>query len=204
MEKNEHWQRRPFAHRKNLAKAAEEEGEEMNSKSSYLQQKQWELTGNSLPDDVALNIASFLQPSDVCALGSCSRFWRDLCSSDFLWISLSKQRWPSLDFSKVSAGIGSDRDSQRRFSSSAKLISKKSKPREVPTGATTNGKHPVPAVEMKAIRDVVTCLLAFVWWWKMVAGALARESRANKKANREHSSRIRRKGCDQVRPASPG
>ncbi|KAF8017014.1 hypothetical protein BT93_H2270 [Corymbia citriodora subsp. variegata] len=51
----------------------------------------------SLPEDIALRIASCLQVSDLCALGSCSRFLRDLCMSDFLWESLARRRWPSLD-----------------------------------------------------------------------------------------------------------
>ncbi|XP_068664212.1 uncharacterized protein [Aristolochia californica] len=51
-----------------------------------------------LPLDIALNIASFLQVPDLCSLGSCSGFWRELCASDFIWISLSRKRWPSIDF----------------------------------------------------------------------------------------------------------
>lgn len=51
----------------------------------------------SLPEDIALKIASCLQVGDLCALGSCSRFWRDLCGSDFLWEPLARRRWPSLD-----------------------------------------------------------------------------------------------------------
>ncbi|XXG84164.1 hypothetical protein AAC387_Pa10g1741 [Persea americana] len=69
------------------------------AKSSNLQK--WELTQNSIPDDIAFNIVSFLSASDVCSLGCCSRFWRDLCASDFIWISLSKQRWPSFDLYKM-------------------------------------------------------------------------------------------------------
>ncbi|KAL0376525.1 UNVERIFIED_CONTAM: hypothetical protein Scaly_0770100 [Sesamum calycinum] len=49
---------------------------------------------NSLPDDIALKIASSLQVSDVCSLGSCSRFWRKLCGSDYVWEALCKDRWP--------------------------------------------------------------------------------------------------------------
>ncbi|KAL3626143.1 hypothetical protein CASFOL_029692 [Castilleja foliolosa] len=33
---------------------------------------------------------------DVCSLGSCSRFWRDLCGSDCVWEALYKDRWPGL------------------------------------------------------------------------------------------------------------
>ncbi|KAI3979606.1 hypothetical protein MKX01_013701 [Papaver californicum] len=49
---------------------------------------------NTLPDDIALNIASFLQVLELWSLGSCSKFWRELCSADYLWVSLSKDRWP--------------------------------------------------------------------------------------------------------------
>ncbi|XP_057771967.1 uncharacterized protein LOC130991654 [Salvia miltiorrhiza] len=49
---------------------------------------------NSLPYDLALKIASSLQVFDVCSLGSCSRFWRELCGSDCLWEGLCKDRWP--------------------------------------------------------------------------------------------------------------
>ncbi|CAA0839932.1 Unknown protein [Striga hermonthica] len=49
---------------------------------------------NSLPYDIALKIASSLQVVDLSSLGSCSRFWRDLCASDCLWEPLSKHRWP--------------------------------------------------------------------------------------------------------------
>ncbi|XP_026662254.1 uncharacterized protein LOC113463024 isoform X2 [Phoenix dactylifera] len=55
-----------------------------------------ELSSNSLPVDVALNVVSYLETADVCSLGSCSRFWRGLCSSDFVWIALYKRRWPAL------------------------------------------------------------------------------------------------------------
>ncbi|KAL6581869.1 hypothetical protein OROMI_005883 [Orobanche minor] len=50
----------------------------------------------SLPDDIALKIASSLQVIDVCSLGSCSRFWRDLCGSDYVWEALCKDRWCGL------------------------------------------------------------------------------------------------------------
>ncbi|GMY27651.1 F-box-like domain-containing protein [Fagus crenata] len=60
--------------------------------------KQLECIQSSLPvpDDIALKIASLLQVPDVCALGSCSRFWRELCASESIWESLAKDRWPSL------------------------------------------------------------------------------------------------------------
>ncbi|XP_044499685.1 uncharacterized protein LOC123221071 isoform X2 [Mangifera indica] len=51
---------------------------------------------SALPDDILLKIASFLQEPEVCALGSCSQFWRNLCGSDCIWESLTKQRWPLL------------------------------------------------------------------------------------------------------------
>ncbi|KAK6117326.1 hypothetical protein DH2020_048917 [Rehmannia glutinosa] len=50
----------------------------------------------SLPDDIALKIASSLQVVDVCSLSSCSRFWRELCGSDCVWEALCKDRWPQL------------------------------------------------------------------------------------------------------------
>lgn len=36
------------------------------------------------------------QVTDLCALSSCSRFWRELCGSDILWEPLFKERWPVL------------------------------------------------------------------------------------------------------------
>ncbi|KAG5011166.1 hypothetical protein AAZX31_07G233300 [Glycine max] len=51
---------------------------------------------SSLPEDVALKIASLLQVRDLCALGCCSRFWRELCFSDCIWESLVRNRWPLL------------------------------------------------------------------------------------------------------------
>ncbi|XP_022761209.1 uncharacterized protein LOC111307454 [Durio zibethinus] len=51
---------------------------------------------SSLPNDVALKIASSLEVPDLSSLGSCSRFWRELCGSDCLWESLVKERWPFL------------------------------------------------------------------------------------------------------------
>lgn len=30
----------------------------------------------------------------MCSLGSCSRFWRELCGSDCVWEGLCKDRWP--------------------------------------------------------------------------------------------------------------
>ncbi|KAL2459229.1 uncharacterized protein Fot_54918 [Forsythia ovata] len=58
---------------------------------------------NSLPHDISLKITSSLQVFDVCSLGSCSRFWRELCGSDCVWEALCKDRWPALDFDKDSS-----------------------------------------------------------------------------------------------------
>ncbi|KAF6176658.1 hypothetical protein GIB67_034520 [Kingdonia uniflora] len=82
----------------------------------------WEWNRDSIPDDIALHIASSLKVSDVCALGSCSRLWRKLCSSDYIWLSLSRNRWPSLDFSKLSSASStviqsSDSIHEEKFSS---------------------------------------------------------------------------------------
>ncbi|KAH6756177.1 hypothetical protein C2S52_014584 [Perilla frutescens var. hirtella] len=66
---------------------------------------------NSLPDDIALKIASSLQVFDVCSLGSCSRFWRELCAYDCVWEALCKDRWPA---------ICVDENSQSESSSSSK------------------------------------------------------------------------------------
>lgn len=41
----------------------------------------------------------------MCSLGSCSRFWRELCGSDCVWESLCKDRWPALDFDKDSSSF---------------------------------------------------------------------------------------------------
>ncbi|XP_019179742.1 PREDICTED: uncharacterized protein LOC109174956 isoform X1 [Ipomoea nil] len=51
---------------------------------------------SSLPDDIALKIASSLEVRGVCSLGSCSRFWRQLCASDCVWEPLCRDRWPGL------------------------------------------------------------------------------------------------------------
>ncbi|KAK7363633.1 hypothetical protein VNO77_05783 [Canavalia gladiata] len=51
---------------------------------------------SSLPEDVALKIVSLLQVGDLCALGCCSRFWKELCFSDCIWESLVRNRWPLL------------------------------------------------------------------------------------------------------------
>ncbi|XP_030463170.1 uncharacterized protein LOC115682942 [Syzygium oleosum] len=67
--------------------------------------KQPESIQASLPEDIALKIASCLQVGDLCALGSCCRFWRDLCGSDVLWESLARQRWPSLDLLSESSSV---------------------------------------------------------------------------------------------------
>ncbi|KAL3505785.1 hypothetical protein ACH5RR_031167 [Cinchona calisaya] len=49
--------------------------------------------GDSLPEDAALKIVSCLEVSDVCSLGSCSKFWREICGSDCLWKPLCEGRW---------------------------------------------------------------------------------------------------------------
>eukprot|EP01018_Ginkgo_biloba_P017719 Gb_39650 [translate_table: standard] len=69
-----------------------------------------------LPNDVALHIASMLQVPDLCALGSSSVFWRHLCASDLIWVSLSRKRWPNLDL----------------FSDSTRSVSKKEEKSEQP------------------------------------------------------------------------
>ncbi|KVH91374.1 uncharacterized protein LOC112528963 [Cynara cardunculus var. scolymus] len=55
---------------------------------------------NSVPSDIAFKIASLLQELDLCALGSCSRFWRELCGSDHIWAGLCRDRWPALGLDK--------------------------------------------------------------------------------------------------------
>ncbi|XP_074348395.1 uncharacterized protein LOC141687127 isoform X2 [Apium graveolens] len=51
---------------------------------------------SSIPDDIALKLVSSLQVWDVCSLGSCSRFWQELCGLDCVWSSLYRDRWPQL------------------------------------------------------------------------------------------------------------
>lgn len=62
----------------------------------------WAFNDEYLPNDVAFYIASRLQVPELCALGSCSVFWKQLCASDLIWVSLSKERWPTLDLSEDS------------------------------------------------------------------------------------------------------
>ncbi|KAJ6821819.1 uncharacterized protein M6B38_130580 [Iris pallida] len=77
---------------------------------------EWELKPTSLPDDVALTIASFLDTgSDVCSLGSCSRFWRELCAADCLWRDLARSRWPRLALSVRHADNTSNHQGWRSF-----------------------------------------------------------------------------------------
>lgn len=57
----------------------------------------WEPSLDSIPDDIAFGVAAFLGAGDLCSLGSCSRFWRRLCSTDCLWAALSARRWPFLE-----------------------------------------------------------------------------------------------------------
>ncbi|CAI9118723.1 OLC1v1020327C2 [Oldenlandia corymbosa var. corymbosa] len=54
------------------------------------------LAQDSLPDDVALSIMKFLEVSDVCSLGSCSKFWREISTSECLWKHLCQLRWPGI------------------------------------------------------------------------------------------------------------
>lgn len=61
-----------------------------------------EFIQNSLPYDLAFKIASSLQVLDLCALGSCSKFWRELCGSDCVWAGLCRDRWPALGLDKES------------------------------------------------------------------------------------------------------
>lgn len=42
---------------------------------------------------------SKIQVRDVCALGSCSKFLKELCGSNEIWVSLTTKRWPSLQLS---------------------------------------------------------------------------------------------------------
>ncbi|URE37547.1 serine threonine-protein kinase [Musa troglodytarum] len=56
-----------------------------------------DLRWSYLPRDLALGIVSLLEASDVCSLGICSRLWRDICSSDSIWMALYERRWPSAD-----------------------------------------------------------------------------------------------------------
>ncbi|PIA55110.1 hypothetical protein AQUCO_00800087v1 [Aquilegia coerulea] len=77
----------------------------------------WEWNQSSLPYDIVLNIISLIQVEDVCSLGSCSKFWFELCASDCLWISLYRERWPSLDFSKQSSMLIMNQKSDSRSNS---------------------------------------------------------------------------------------
>ncbi|XVE65671.1 hypothetical protein DITRI_Ditri08aG0018800 [Diplodiscus trichospermus] len=58
--------------------------------------KQSDYKNSSLPNDVALKIASYLEAPDLSSWGCCSRVWLELCGSDCLWESLLKERWPLL------------------------------------------------------------------------------------------------------------
>ncbi|KAI9128948.1 hypothetical protein K1719_000431 [Acacia pycnantha] len=69
--------------------------------------KQFEAIHNTLPEDVALKIASMLSVRDLCALGCCSRFWRELCGLDCIWEALTRERWPSLACFQFSASSSS-------------------------------------------------------------------------------------------------
>ncbi|KAK1315677.1 hypothetical protein QJS10_CPA05g00513 [Acorus calamus] len=54
------------------------------------------MDANALPDDLSVKIAYLLDVTDLCSLGGCSRYWRGLCTSDHVWVSLFKRRWPSI------------------------------------------------------------------------------------------------------------
>ncbi|KAH9683275.1 F-box domain-containing protein [Citrus sinensis] len=82
-----------------------------------------------LPEDIAFKIISFLEESEVCALGCCSRFWRNLCGSDCIWESLSKQRWPLLN-NESSSVQNSDPTSEPEYVAEA-LKSRKISDRQV-------------------------------------------------------------------------
>lgn len=43
-----------------------------------------------------LHVDNELKVWDVCSLGSCSRFWQELCRLDCVWFSLYRDRWPQL------------------------------------------------------------------------------------------------------------
>ncbi|CAN0855920.1 hypothetical protein LINGRAHAP2_LOCUS6369 [Linum grandiflorum] len=62
---------------------------------------------SQLPLDITLKIASSLPVLDVCALASCSPFWRELCSSDSIWELLARRRWPSPTFLNDSSSSNS-------------------------------------------------------------------------------------------------
>ncbi|XP_078170520.1 uncharacterized protein LOC144564796 [Carex rostrata] len=51
--------------------------------------------------DVALTIISLLEVRDVCSLGSCCCFWRDLCFSNGVWAHLFRCRWPHADVASL-------------------------------------------------------------------------------------------------------
>ncbi|KAH9328773.1 hypothetical protein KI387_000881, partial [Taxus chinensis] len=77
-----------------ISMAAKDDGEEVYNNNSHSSSV---LEDGHLPNDVALHIASLLQVREICALGSSSVFWRQLCASDIIWVSLVRKRWPCLD-----------------------------------------------------------------------------------------------------------
>ncbi|KAI4317645.1 hypothetical protein L6164_025499 [Bauhinia variegata] len=68
----------------------------IHSVNLFAKMKQSDSIRDSLPEDVAIKIASLLQVRDLCSLSCCSRFWRELCGSDCIWESLARERWPLL------------------------------------------------------------------------------------------------------------
>ncbi|KAJ4802171.1 F-box-like protein [Rhynchospora pubera] len=59
------------------------------------------MCSNLLLRDVALTIISLLEARDVCSLGCCSCFWRDLCFSNCVWAHLFRRRWPHADVAQL-------------------------------------------------------------------------------------------------------
>ncbi|KAE8725900.1 DsRNA-binding protein 5, putative isoform 1 [Hibiscus syriacus] len=57
---------------------------------------QSDYTNSSIHNDVALKIASSLTVPDISSLSCCSRVWREIWGSDYVWEPLFKQRWPLL------------------------------------------------------------------------------------------------------------
>lgn len=47
----------------------------------------------------SVDFCAATKASDICALGCCSRFCRELFNSDSLWESLARERWPYINAS---------------------------------------------------------------------------------------------------------
>ncbi|KAJ3676190.1 hypothetical protein LUZ60_003602 [Juncus effusus] len=65
-----------------------------------------------VPYDVSLAIVSLLEAKDVCSLGSCCHFWRDICSNDCVWIKFFKLRWPHANVASPNLATCSDPKNQ--------------------------------------------------------------------------------------------